>query len=139
MLSHLSLDLSHFTSYSFTISGICSFSSICCSLLSSVSLQCLQQRIRSSSFSSKTELTLLILLMLPRREPWMLLGEQLGLVWEAKTSLLAVVSLPERRPTKYNWHDVIVLMTEHLSWTQLQILSSAHLNLHVKTGAAMKL
>lgn len=72
-----------------------SFSSICCSLFNRVSLQCRQHRIRSSSFSSRTELTLLMLLMLPRREPWTLLGEEFGLVWEPKASLLALVSLPK--------------------------------------------
>lgn len=75
------------------MSGVCSFSSICCSLLSSLSLQCVQQRMRSSSFSSRTELTLLMLLMLPRREPWTLLGDWLGLVWVLRESLLALVSL----------------------------------------------
>lgn len=81
------------TSQSFTMSGVCSFSSICCSRLSSLSLQCVQQRMRSSSFSSRTELTLLMLLMLPRREPWTLLGDWLGLVWVLRESLLALVSL----------------------------------------------
>lgn len=36
-----------------------------------------------------------MLLMLPRREPWTLLGEELGLAWEPKASLLALVSLPK--------------------------------------------
>lgn len=81
------------------MSGVCSFSSICCSLFSSVSLQCVQQRIRSSSFSSRTELTLLTLLILPRREPWTLLGDWLGLVWVLRESLLALVSLSVKHNT----------------------------------------
>lgn len=34
-----------------------------------------------------------MLLMLPRREPWTLLGDWLGLVWVLRESLLALVSL----------------------------------------------